>query len=66
MPTYTIDSTKITDFENLTVNDADYLNSTIAEIVTKHDLVANVVTSGLVGNLTAQQQIMAIRAGVLG
>jgi len=66
MPTYTIDPTKIVDFQNLTVNNADDLDTTFAEIVTKHDLVANVIISTLLGDLTAPQQIMAIRAGVLG
>ena len=59
----TIDSTKITTFENLSANTVTTVNSTIAEIVTKHDLVANEV-SGF-GGFTGFEQLLAIRAGVL-
>ncbi len=66
MPTYTIDPTKIVPFTNHTVNNATDLVTTFAEIVTKHDLVAGVVVSNLFGNFSVYQQMMAIRAGVLG
>lgn len=60
----TIDSTKITTFTNLTANDVTTVNSTIAELVTKHDLVANEVSN--YGGFTGLEQLLAIRMGVLG
>ena len=62
----TIDPTKIVSFANSTVPDAANLNTTFAEIVTKHDLVANEVDTDAFGAFTPYQQMMAIRAGWLG
>jgi len=59
----TIDSTLITTFANLTENDVTGLNTTIGEIVTKHDALANAI--GLFGNFTITESLLAIRAGVL-
>ena len=60
----TIDSTKITTFANLTVDTTTNVNTTITELVTKHDLVANEVSN--FGGLTGLEQLLAIRMGVLG
>ncbi len=59
---YTIDATKIVTFVNDTVNDATEINSTISELVTKHDLVANQVTGW--GSFNVSETVLAIRAGV--
>ena len=60
---YTIDATKIVTFANATTNDATEVNSTISELVTKHDLVANQITGW--GSLNVSETVLAIRAGVL-
>ncbi len=66
MPTYTIDPLLVHDFEDAHVNDPDDLNTTFAELVTKHDLLANATVVNNFGNLTLYQLVMAIRAGWLG
>ena len=66
MPTYSIDQTKIHDFENSRVNDADDLDTTFAELVTKHDLLAGITVENMFDSLSMYQLVMAIRAGWLG
>jgi len=60
---YTINANNIVTFVNDTANDATEINSTISELVTKHDLVANQVTAW--GSFNNSEMVLAIRAGVL-
>ena len=60
---HVIDTNNITTFENLTVNAVADVNTTISELVSKHDALANSVV--LFGEFTITETILAIRAGVL-
>ncbi len=61
---YTITSGNITTFQNLTENDVTTLNSTVTEIVTKHDALAN--SLDMFGSFSIKETVLAIRAGVIG
>ena len=61
---YVITPANITTFANLTVDTATTVNSTITELVTQHDALANSLT--MFGNFSIKETVLAIRAGVLG